>query len=105
MREANTNAQFGQQADLTNTAARNQFKQINEGMFQNAQTQALAGLQDTTSKLANTAQEERKQYLQEWIARNRLKTRNYKTTDSGEDAYSNNTDGYLYDSNGNRVSQ
>jgi hypothetical protein len=104
MREENTNAQLAQQADMTNTGTKNQFKQINEGMFQNAQTQALAGLQDTTGKLAGAAGEERKQYLQEWIAKNRLKTRNYNTADSGQDLYSNNSDGYLYDSNGNRVS-
>ena len=103
MREANTNAQFGQQADLTNTAARNQFKQINEGMFQNAQTQALAGLQDTTSKLASTAQEERKQYLQEWIARNRLGTRSYKTNINGQDVYIN-PNGNMYDDKGNLLS-
>jgi hypothetical protein len=105
MREENTNAQLAQQADMTNTGTKNQFKQINEGMFQNAQTQALAGLQDTTGKLAGAAGEERKQYLQEWIAKNRLKTRNYNTADSGQDLYSNNSDGYLYDSNGNIVNQ
>jgi hypothetical protein len=105
MREKNTNAQLAQQASGANFEAGNQFKQLNEQMFQNAQTQALAGLQDTTGKLASTAGEERKQYLQEWIARNRLKTRNYNIADSGQDLYSNNTDGYLYDSNGNRVSQ
>ena len=106
MREENTNAQLAQQADMTNTASKNQFKQINEGMFQNAQTQALAGLGDTFGdKLPNISKEERKQYLQEWIAKNRLKTRNYNIADSGQDLYSNNTDGYLYDSNGNRVSQ
>jgi hypothetical protein len=104
MREKNTNAQFAQQAAGANFEAGNQFKQLNEQMFQNAQTQALAGLGDTFGdKLPNMAREERKQYLQEWIAKNRLKTRNYNTADSGQDLYSNNTDGYFYDSNGNRV--
>ena len=46
-------------------------------MFKNAQTQAIAGLQDTTGKLAGAAGEERKQYLQEWIAKNKLKTRDF----------------------------
>jgi hypothetical protein len=55
----------------------NAFKQLNEEMFQNAQTQALEGFKDTTSKLAGTASEERKQYLQEWIAKNKLKTRDF----------------------------
>lgn len=103
MREKNTNAQLAQQAAGANFEAGNQFKQLNEGMFQNAQTQALAGLQDTFgSKLPGAAQEERKQYLQEWIARNRLKTRNYSTANSGQDVY-HGTDGHLYDSEGNMV--
>ena len=92
------------QADMTNVGTRNQFKQLNEQMFQNAQTQALAGLGDVTGKLANTAQQERKQYLQEWIARNRLKTRNYSTADSGQDVF-RGTDGNLYDADGNIVIQ
>jgi hypothetical protein len=96
MREANTNAQLGQQADMTNVANRNQFKQINEGMFQNAQTQAIAGLADSTSKLASTAQEERKQNLQEWIAQNRLDTRSYRTNINGQDVFVSGN-GQIYD--------
>lgn len=97
MREGNTNAQLAQQADMTNTASKNQFKQINEGMFQNAQTQALAGLGDTFGdKLPSIAAEERKQYLQEWIARNRLNTRNYSTADSGNDVFYG-SEGEVYD--------
>ena len=75
--EENVNAQLRQQAALTNQQYGNAFKQLNEEMFQNAQTQALEGFKDTTSKLASTASEERKQYLQEWIARNKLKTRDF----------------------------
>jgi hypothetical protein len=96
MREANTNAQLAQQAGMTNTAAKNQFKQINEGMFQNAQTQAIAGLQDSTSKLASSAMENRKQNLQEWIAQNRLGTRSYKTNINGQDVFVN-ANGQIYD--------
>jgi len=75
--EENANAQLRQQAALTNQQYGNAFKQMNEEMFQNAQTQALAGFQDTTGKLAGAAGEERKQYLQEWIAKNKLKTRDF----------------------------
>jgi hypothetical protein len=96
MREANTNAQLAQQAGMTNTAAKNQFKQINEGMFQNAQTQGIAGLQDMTSKLASTSMENRKQNLQEWIAKNRLGTRSYKTNINGQDVFVN-AEGQIYD--------
>ena len=96
MREANTNAQLAQQTGMTNTGIKNQFKQINEGMFQNAQTQAIAGLQDSTSKLASSAMENRKQNLQEWIARNKLGTRSYKTNINGQDVFVN-ADGQIYD--------
>jgi hypothetical protein len=75
--EENTNAQLAQQAALANQQVGNQFKTLNEQNFQNAQTQAIAGLQDTTGKLAGAAGEERKQYLQEWIAKNKLKTRDF----------------------------
>jgi hypothetical protein len=103
MRENNTNAQLAQQAAGANFEAGNQFKQLNEQMFQNAQTQGIAGLQDTTGKLANTAQEERKQYLQEWIAKNRLGTRSYKTNINGQDVYVNSL-GQVYDDKGNLLS-
>jgi hypothetical protein len=89
MRERNTNAQLAQQTNMGNVGIQNEFKQLNEGMFQNAQTQALRGFQDTTSKLASAASEEREQSLQEWIVKNRLGTRNMVTGPDGEDYYYN----------------
>jgi hypothetical protein len=89
MREKNTKAQLEQQTNLANTQIANTFKEKNEEIFQNAQTQALLGAQDTTSKLAGVATDERKQYLQEWIAKNRLKTRNIVTGPTGQDYFYN----------------
>jgi len=100
MREENTNAQLAQQADMTNTTSKNQFKQINESMFQNAQTQALRAAQEGAMALQSGAEQERDQYLQEWLAKNRLNTRSYKTNIDGRDVYVS-PDGKIYDEQGN----
>jgi hypothetical protein len=100
MREENTNAQLAQQADMTNTTSKNQFKQINESMFQNAQTQALRAAQEGAMALQSGAEQERDQYLQEWLAKNRLNTRSYKTNIDGRDVYVS-PNGKIYDEQGN----
>ena len=100
--EENTNAQLAQQAALANQQYGNQFKITNEEMFQNAQKQALRAAQEGTQNLQGAAQDERAQYLQEWIAQNRLNTRSYKTNINGQDVYIN-PDGKVYDINGNPI--
>jgi hypothetical protein len=102
MREENTNAQLAQQADMTNTTSKNQFKQINESMFQNAQTQALRAAQEGAMALQSGAEQERDQYLQEWLAKNRLNTRSYKTNIDGRDVYVS-PNGKIYDEQGNAI--
>jgi hypothetical protein len=87
--EENTNAQLRQQSSLANQQYGNQFKQLNEEMFQNAQTMALRAAQEGAVLTQGAAEQERKQYLQEWIAKNRLKTRNMVTGPDGEDYYYN----------------
>ena len=87
--EENTNAQLRQQSSLANQQYGNQFKQLNEEMFQNAQTMALRAAQEGAMLAQSGAEQERKQYLQEWIAKNRLKTRNMITGPDGEDYYYN----------------
>jgi hypothetical protein len=89
--EENANAQLAQQAGLANQQAGNQFKIGNEEMFQNAQTMALRAAQEGAMLAQSGAEQERKQYLQEWIAKNRLKTRNMVTGPDGEDYYYNPT--------------
>jgi hypothetical protein len=96
MGEENTNAQFLQQANMTNTGIKNQFKQLNEEMFQNAQTQGVRAIGDIADKVSNYALSNRKQNLQEWIAQNRLGTRSYKTNINGQDVYIS-ADNKVYD--------
>jgi hypothetical protein len=100
--EDNTNAQLAQQAGLANQQAGNQFKINNEEMFQNAQTMALRAAQEGAMLAQSGAEQERKQYLQEWIAKNRLNTRSYKTNIDGKDVYVS-PDGKIYDEQGNPV--
>jgi hypothetical protein len=87
--EENTNAQLAQQAALANQKYGNEFKITNEEMFQNAQSQAIKAAQEGAMALQSGAEQERKQYLQEWIAKNRLKTRNMITGPDGKDYYYN----------------
>jgi hypothetical protein len=87
--EENTNAQLAQQAALANQKYGNEFKITNEEMFQNAQSQAIKAAQEGAMALQSGAEQERKQYLQEWIAKNRLKTRNMVTGPDGKDYYYN----------------
>jgi hypothetical protein len=96
MDEEKINAGLRGQYDLNNVAARNQFKLQNRAFDENRKTQMVAGIQDATSKLASTAQEERKQNLQEWIAQNRLGTRSYRTNINGQDVFVS-ADGQIYD--------
>jgi hypothetical protein len=100
--EENTNAMNLYNSNLANQQYRNQFKITNEEMFQNAQKQALRAAQEGTQNLQGAAQDERAQYLQEWIAQNRLNTRSYKTNINGQDVYIN-PDGKVYDINGNPI--
>jgi DNA-binding transcriptional MerR regulator len=100
--EENTNAQLRQQSSLANQQYGNQFKQLNEEMFQNAQTIALRAAQEGAMLAQSGAEQERKQYLQEWIAKNRLNTRSYKTNIDGKDVYVS-PDGKIYDEQGNPV--
>jgi len=102
--EENTNAQLAQQAGLANQQAGNQFKIGNEEMFQNAQTMALRAAQEGAVLTQGAAEQERKQYLQEWIAKNRLNTRSYKTNINGKDVYIS-PDGKMYDEQGNPIIQ
>ena len=71
-------------------------------MFQNAQTMALRAAQEGAMLAQSGAEQERKQYLQEWIARNRLNTRSYKTNIDGKDVYVS-PNGQIYDEQGNPV--
>jgi hypothetical protein len=102
--EENTNAQLRQQSSLANQQYGNQFKQLNEEMFQNAQTMALRAGQEGAMLAQSGAEQERKQYLQEWIAKNRLNTRSYKTNIDGRDVYVS-PDGKIYDEQGNPITQ
>jgi hypothetical protein len=95
-RQANTNAQFAQQADMTNTASKNAYDQLNFANLQAQQTAQVAGLGDAIGKTASASMENRKQNLQEWIAKNRLNTRSYRTNINGQDVFVAQ-DGKMYD--------
>jgi hypothetical protein len=103
MREKNTNAQLAQQTGMAQFGANRETDALNEQNYQNAMTYVFKGAQGATDKLASAATEERQRYLQEWIARNRMNTRSYKTSIGGKDVYVS-PDGKMYDEQGNPLS-